>query len=232
MNTVNACVFLLVGAVLGLLPWMVPAYFPASGADGSNGSALWLQVVGLLKTAWGGQHLVRVGLWPVLRRVLAWRPVLPAAMETLGLGRVGELAVRIGTWPLLAVLAPGQQDAPPEGLQPLDLIWRPLNPHEPLEPATEPHYRNTAAPGISEDQHCYRSMVAHLDAIVGALLAKLDALGIRDKTLVVFTYANQMNAQTWRERVIRHLVLTTGTERSATLPQASSASKPTPTPKP
>jgi hypothetical protein len=81
MNTVNACVFLLVGAVLGLLPWMVPAYFPASGADGSNGSALWLQVVGLLKTAWGGQHLVRVGLWPVLRRVLAWRPVLPAAME-------------------------------------------------------------------------------------------------------------------------------------------------------
>jgi membrane protein len=31
--------------------------------------------------------------------------VLPAALGTLGLGRVGELAVRIGTWPALALLA-------------------------------------------------------------------------------------------------------------------------------
>ncbi|MEX1162582.1 MAG: YihY/virulence factor BrkB family protein [Nitriliruptor sp.] len=31
--------------------------------------------------------------------------VLPPALETLGLGRAGELAVRIGTWPLLALLA-------------------------------------------------------------------------------------------------------------------------------
>jgi hypothetical protein len=27
------------------------------------------------------------------------------------------------------------------------------------------------------------------------------------KLHVVFTYANQMNAQTWRERVIRHVVV-------------------------
>lgn len=33
--------------------------------------------------------------------------VLPAALGELGLGQVGELAVRIGTWPLLAVLAMG-----------------------------------------------------------------------------------------------------------------------------
>ncbi len=31
--------------------------------------------------------------------------VLPPALDTIGLGRAGELAVRIGTWPLLAVLA-------------------------------------------------------------------------------------------------------------------------------
>ncbi len=31
--------------------------------------------------------------------------VLPAALETFGLGRVGELAIRIGTWPALALLA-------------------------------------------------------------------------------------------------------------------------------
>jgi membrane protein len=33
--------------------------------------------------------------------------VLPAVVESLGLGRAGELAVRIGTWPLLAALAIG-----------------------------------------------------------------------------------------------------------------------------
>jgi N-acetylgalactosamine-6-sulfatase len=68
-------------------------------------------------------------------------------------------------------------------------VWH-LSPHTPYEPGIEPHYRNTAAPGISEDQHCYRSMVAHLDATIGALLAKLDELGIRDQTLVVFTSDN------------------------------------------
>ncbi|MEX1178527.1 MAG: YihY/virulence factor BrkB family protein [Nitriliruptor sp.] len=33
--------------------------------------------------------------------------VLPSMLDSLGLGRAGELAVRIGTWPLLAVLAMG-----------------------------------------------------------------------------------------------------------------------------
>lgn len=68
-------------------------------------------------------------------------------------------------------------------------VWH-LVPHEPMEPGSEPHYRNTAAPGISADQHCFRSMVAHLDATIGDLLAKLDELGIRDNTLVVFTSDN------------------------------------------
>ena len=68
-------------------------------------------------------------------------------------------------------------------------VWH-LVPHTPFEPGSEPHYRNTAAPGISEDQHCFRSMVAHLDATMGELLAKLDKLGIRDNTLVVFTSDN------------------------------------------
>jgi arylsulfatase A-like enzyme len=68
-------------------------------------------------------------------------------------------------------------------------LWH-MVPHEPMEPGTEPHFRNTAAPGISEDQHCFRSMVAHMDATVGALLAKLDGLGIRDNTLIVFTSDN------------------------------------------
>lgn len=68
-------------------------------------------------------------------------------------------------------------------------LWH-LVPHAPYEPGTEPHYRDTAATGLTEDQHCFRSMVAHMDALIGKLLAKLDALGIRENTLIIFTSDN------------------------------------------
>lgn len=68
-------------------------------------------------------------------------------------------------------------------------VWH-LVPHTPYEPATEPHFGRTSADGITEDQHRFRSMVAHLDATIGALLAQLVALGIERNTLVVFTSDN------------------------------------------
>jgi N-acetylgalactosamine-6-sulfatase len=68
-------------------------------------------------------------------------------------------------------------------------IWH-LVPHMPYEPGSEPYFSQTAAPGISDDQHRFRSMVAHMDAKIGALLAKLDQLGIRDHTLILFTSDN------------------------------------------
>jgi N-acetylgalactosamine-6-sulfatase len=68
-------------------------------------------------------------------------------------------------------------------------IWH-LVPHTPYEPTPEPHWSRHRAPGISEDQHCFRSMVAHMDAKIGALLAKLDELGLRDNTLILFTSDN------------------------------------------
>ena len=68
-------------------------------------------------------------------------------------------------------------------------IWH-LVPHLPYEPGSEPHWSNTAAPGISDDQHRFRSMMAHMDATVGELLKKLDQLGIRDNTLVLLTSDN------------------------------------------
>ncbi len=70
----------------------------------------------------------------------------------------------------------------------LNVWW--LVPHTPYEPAPEPHWSATAAPGISDDQHRFRSMVAHMDARVGAIVAKLEALGIRDRTLILFTSDN------------------------------------------
>ncbi|GAB5559306.1 MAG: sulfatase-like hydrolase/transferase [Synoicihabitans sp.] len=70
----------------------------------------------------------------------------------------------------------------------LNLWW--LVPHTPYEPAPEPHWSDTAAPGISDDQHRFRSMMQHMDAKVGAILETLDRLGIADNTLVVFTSDN------------------------------------------
>ena len=68
-------------------------------------------------------------------------------------------------------------------------LWH-LVPHTPYEPTPEPHWSRYRDPGISEDQHCFRAMVAHMDAKVGQLVAKLNQLGIREKTLIVFTSDN------------------------------------------
>ncbi|MBM4153414.1 MAG: arylsulfatase [Lentisphaerae bacterium] len=68
-------------------------------------------------------------------------------------------------------------------------IWH-LVPHLPYEPGSEPHWSNTAAPGISDDQHRFRSMMAHMDATIGDLVKKLDELGIRRQTLIVLASDN------------------------------------------
>lgn len=70
----------------------------------------------------------------------------------------------------------------------INLWW--LVPHKPYEPAPEPHWSETDADGISDDQHRFRSMVEHMDAKVGQILNKLDELGIADNTLVLFTSDN------------------------------------------
>ncbi|QGJ70748.1 N-acetylgalactosamine-6-sulfatase [Planctomycetales bacterium 10988] len=70
----------------------------------------------------------------------------------------------------------------------LNLWW--LVPHKPYEPAPEPHWKNTEADDISDDQHRFRSMITHMDAKVGQIMATLEELGIRENTLVVFTSDN------------------------------------------
>ena len=70
----------------------------------------------------------------------------------------------------------------------INMWW--LVPHKPYEPAPEPHWSDTAAEGISADQHRFRSMMQHMDAKVGQILSKLDELGIADNTLVIFTSDN------------------------------------------
>jgi len=70
----------------------------------------------------------------------------------------------------------------------LNVWW--VVPHKPYEPAPEPHWSATAAKGISDDQHRFRSMVEHMDAKVGEILTKLDELEISNNTLVLFTSDN------------------------------------------
>ncbi|MGI9242153.1 MAG: sulfatase family protein, partial [Verrucomicrobiales bacterium] len=70
----------------------------------------------------------------------------------------------------------------------LNLWW--LTPHKPYEPAPEPHWSQTAADGISEDQHCYRSMMARMDYNFGKVLDTIDKLGIADNTIVLFLSDN------------------------------------------
>lgn len=68
-------------------------------------------------------------------------------------------------------------------------VWW-MVPHKPYEPAPEPHWSRTAVKGISDDQHRFRSMVEHMDAKIGAIVAKLDELNIRENTLLLFTSDN------------------------------------------
>lgn len=70
----------------------------------------------------------------------------------------------------------------------INMWW--LVPHKPYEPAPEPHWSDTKADGISDDQHRFRSMMRHMDAKVGQILAKLDELKIADNTLVLFASDN------------------------------------------
>lgn len=68
-------------------------------------------------------------------------------------------------------------------------VWF-LDPHAPYEPATEPFWSQAAADGITHDQRCARSMVAHMDHQCGRILATLDELGLRENTLVFFSSDN------------------------------------------
>ena len=57
-----------------LIPTFAPGWFPPTGFDGTNGRALWLELMGLVQGGVGSTFLVsRFGV-PVLRRAAAFRP--------------------------------------------------------------------------------------------------------------------------------------------------------------
>lgn len=62
-------------------------------------------------------------------------------------------------------------------------------PHEPYEPAPDQYLKLYEGKAEGDDL-LYRSMVTHLDAGVGRIVAKLKQLGLADNTLIVFTSDN------------------------------------------
>lgn len=63
-------------------------------------------------------------------------------------------------------------------------------PHTPYEPAPEPHLSKYRSLGATGDQLYFRSMVSHLDAQIGRLVAHLKTKGIFDQTIILFTSDN------------------------------------------
>jgi arylsulfatase A-like enzyme len=62
-------------------------------------------------------------------------------------------------------------------------------PHEPYEPSPDQYLKLYEGKAVGDDL-LYRSMVTHLDAGVGRIVARLKQLGVADNTLIVFTSDN------------------------------------------
>jgi hypothetical protein len=60
--------FFAVGVFMWLLPAMAPDRFPAPVFGGMNGSAVWLEGMGIVQILFGGTLLVRYCAWPWLVR--------------------------------------------------------------------------------------------------------------------------------------------------------------------
>ncbi len=77
MKSSDAPGFLAIGSLMTFLPAFLPAYFPATGLDGTNASALWLEVMGAVNSLIGIGLVARV-VPAAVSRMLAWRMPVPA----------------------------------------------------------------------------------------------------------------------------------------------------------
>jgi hypothetical protein len=71
MNPRHGIGFLAFGLLMWLLPAMAPDRFPSPAFGGMNGSAMWLEGMGIIQILFGGTLLVRYCVWPWLLRSAA-----------------------------------------------------------------------------------------------------------------------------------------------------------------
>jgi len=84
MTTLNALGFFLLGIAMLFLPVLAPGYFVATAPDGSNASALWLNIMGLFQGSMGSFFIFRNEGMPLAVRLMTLRlPTFrPAERET------------------------------------------------------------------------------------------------------------------------------------------------------
>lgn len=74
MNTLNAVVFVMIGAAMEILPSAAPSLFPRTCADCASTGALWTAFMGATQLGMGMAYLVRAHAFPVVARLLAAWP--------------------------------------------------------------------------------------------------------------------------------------------------------------
>ncbi len=90
MKSNDAPGFFVMGTLMTFLPALLPAYFPPTGLDGANTSALWLEVMGVVNNL-VGTVLIAGSIPAAVARMLAWRmplrvearPVMPVPARLL-----------------------------------------------------------------------------------------------------------------------------------------------------
>ena len=73
MTTLNAFGFFLLGLMMAILPVIASAYFPGNSLDGSNTSALWLEVMGVFQGSMGTFFIFRNEAAPFAVRLMTMR---------------------------------------------------------------------------------------------------------------------------------------------------------------
>lgn len=69
MNSSNSFGFVLVGAVMVMMPMLAPEVFPPTGFDGTSARALWLEVVGGAQMAIGIASLLQIWVHRLAERL-------------------------------------------------------------------------------------------------------------------------------------------------------------------
>jgi hypothetical protein len=110
MNSANAGGFVIFGLMFGLLPTLAPAWFPATGLDGSSARAMWLQVMGPLQAAIGLAFLVRFEVLPAIARWLADER-RPAPVVLVDSAEAAAAANNVVAFPEAVALAANSEQA-------------------------------------------------------------------------------------------------------------------------
>jgi hypothetical protein len=72
MTAIDSYAFLLLGAVMQIVPAIAPQHFPPEGIVGTNGSALWLQFMGWVNYLLGAAFVAQLQILPGLKRLAQW----------------------------------------------------------------------------------------------------------------------------------------------------------------